>query len=355
MKVDKTPSDRQNEATVGVIGCGYWGPNLIRNFNQLPVSRVKYCCDLDDSRLKHMKTLYPHVILTNRYEDLIEDAEVDAVAIATPVSTHHPIAKACLQGGKHVLVEKPLASSIAEAENLVETAAAQDRVLFSGHTFVYNAAVQKMKELVEAGELGQVFYVSSIRVNLGLFQEDINVIWDLAPHDISILNHVLGCDPVTVSTYAKSYIRHGIEDVAFMVLQYPRGIVAHIHVSWLDPCKIRRTTLVGSKKMLVYDDTSTLEKIRVYDKGVTIQPHYDTFGEFQLAYRFGDIIVPKINDVEPLKAECSHFVDCIVNGTHPRSDGHAGLAVVKVVERACESAKLGGAPLALDRSPGGSK
>jgi len=351
----KTPPANDKIANVGVIGCGYWGPNLVRNFNQLPISNVKYCSDLDTSRLKHMKALYPNVITTDRFEDLIEDPEVDAVAIATPVSTHHPIAKACLEGGKHVLLEKPLAASIAEAESLIDAAERNNRVLFTGHTFVYNAAVQKMRELVEAGDLGETFYISSIRVNLGLFQEDINVIWDLAPHDISILNHILGCEPVTVSTFAKSYIRPGIEDVAFISLQYPRGIVGHIHVSWLDPCKIRRTTLVGSKKMLVYDDTSPLEKIRVYDKGVTIQPHYDTFGEFQLAYRFGDIIVPKINEVEPLKKECTHFIECIDNGACPKTDGRAGLAVVKVVERACESAKLGGAPLSLERSKGGSK
>jgi len=339
---------------VGVIGCGYWGPNLVRNLSQLPISKVKYCCDLDERRLKHMKSLYPQVTTTKRFQDLIEDEEVAAVAIATPVTTHFPIARACLEGGKHVLIEKPLAGSIAEAEQLNTIAAKRGLVLFAGHTFVYNAAVEKMKSLVEAGELGEVFYVSSIRVNLGLFQEDINVIWDLAPHDISILNYIFGREPVTVSTFARSYIRPGIEDVAFIVLQYARGVVAHIHVSWLDPCKIRRTTLVGSKKMLVYDDTSTLEKIRVYDKGVTIQPHYDTFGEFQLAYRFGDIVVPKINDVEPLKKECIHFIECIKNGTTPASDGKAGLSVVRVVERACESAKLGGAPLAMNPH-GGSK
>ncbi len=352
---NKTPNGEIAKTTVGVIGCGYWGPNLIRNFNQLPISRVKYCCDLDDSRLKHMKSLYPNVAITKNYEDLINDPEVDAVAIATPVSTHFPIAKDCLEGGKHVLVEKPLAASIGEAEELVKIAEAKQRILFTGHTFVYNAAVQKMKELVEEGELGDIYYVSSIRVNLGLFQEDINVIWDLAPHDISILNYLFGSEPITVSTFAKSYIRPGIEDVAFLTLQYPKNIVAHIHVSWLDPCKIRRTTLVGSRKMLVYDDTSTLEKIRVYDKGVTIQPHYDTFGEFQLAYRFGDIVVPKINDVEPLKTECIHFIECIRNGARPMSDGTQGLNVVKVVERACESAKLGGAPLALERHQGGSE
>lgn len=340
------------DVCLGVIGCGYWGPNLVRNFNQLPTSAVKFCCDLDKGRLKHMQALYPNLKVTTRYEDLVEDPEVDAVAIATPVSQHFPIAKACLEGGKHVLVEKPLTGKIAEAEELVSLADKRELVLFTGHTFVYNAAVLKMKELIESRELGEIYYVSSVRVNLGLFQEDINVIWDLAPHDISIMNYLFGCDPVTVCTHAKSYIRAGIEDVAFVVLQYPDNMIAHIQVSWLDPCKIRRTTLVGSNKMLVYDDTSTLEKIRVYDKGVSIQPHYDTFGEFQLAYRFGDIIVPKINDVEPLKSECGHFVDCILNGDVPRSDGRAGLSVVKVVERACESAKLGGAPLPLERDEG---
>lgn len=351
----KSAPGGESAIAVGVIGCGYWGPNLLRNLSQLPASKVKYCCDLEDKRLSHMKSLYPQVTTTKRFQDLIEDPEIEAIAIATPVSTHFPLAKACLEGGKHVLVEKPLAGSIAEAEELNRVAEKNGLVLFAGHTFVYNAAVEKMKSLVEAGELGEVFYVSSTRVNLGLFQEDINVIWDLAPHDISILNYILGREPVTVSTFARSYIRPGIEDVAFVVLQYPRGVVAHIHVSWLDPCKIRRTTLVGSKKMLVYDDTSTLEKIRVYDKGVTIQPHYDTFGEFQLAYRFGDIIVPKINDVEPLKMECIHFIECIRNGTSPKSNGLSGLSVVKVVERACESAKLGGAPLALERGQGGSE
>ncbi|MGQ9602998.1 MAG: Gfo/Idh/MocA family protein [bacterium] len=341
-------------AVVAVIGCGYWGPNLVRNFNQIPISRVRYCCDLDEARLRHMKALYPDVITTKHYSDILSDTEVDAVAIATPVSTHFSIAKACLEAGKHVLVEKPLAASVAEAEELVKVAEKVNRVLFSGHTFIYNAAVIKMKELIDTGELGSIYYVSSVRVNLGLFQEDINVIWDLAPHDISILNFLLGCEPETITTFAKSYIRPDIEDVAFLVLNYPNDVVAHIHVSWLDPCKIRRTTLVGSKKMLVYDDTSTLEKIRVYDKGVTIQPHYDTFGEFQLAYRFGDIVVPRINDVEPLKSECMHFVECIKNRTKPRSDGYQGLSVVRVVECACESARLGGTRIFV-HGKGGSK
>jgi predicted dehydrogenase len=355
MPKGKTSRGSQSQFTVGVIGCGYWGPNLLRNFNQLPGARVKYCCDLSDERLSHMKSLYPHLIPTKDMQDLIDDREVDAVVVATPVSTHYPIAKACLEGGKHVLLEKPLTQSVEEAESLVKIADEAERVLFVGHTFVYNAAVEKMKELLKSGELGDIFYVSSVRVNLGLFQEDINVIWDLAPHDISIMNYLFDSEPVTVTTFARSYIQPGIEDVAFLVLQYPGGTVAHIQVSWLDPCKIRRTTLVGSKKMLVYDDTSMLEKIRVYDKGVTIQPHYDTFGEFQLSYRFGDIVVPKINEVEPLKKECGHFKECALNGKVPQSDGRAGMSVVKVVERACESAKLGGAPLPLDAGGGGGR
>lgn len=351
----KAPKGEKDRFTVGVIGCGYWGPNLLRNFNQLPGATVKYCCDLNDDRLAHMRALYPHLIATKDMYEVIKDREVDAVVVATPVSTHYPIGKACLEAGKHVLLEKPLTQSAAQAEDLIRIADAKKKVLFVGHTFVYNAAVEKMKELLKAGELGEIYYVSSVRVNLGLFQEDINVIWDLAPHDISILNYLFDCEPVTVTTFARSYIQPGIEDVAFLILQYPGGTVAHIQVSWLDPNKIRRTTLVGSKKMLVYDDTSMLEKIRVYDKGVDIQPHYDTFGEFQLAYRFGDIVVPKIKDVEPLKKECSHFMDCAVNGTRPMSSGRAGLSVVKVVERACESAKLGGAPLPLDLHEGSSK
>jgi predicted dehydrogenase len=351
----KASKSGQDVFTVGVIGCGYWGPNLLRNFNQRPGARVKYCCDLSDERLTHMKSLYPHLVPTKDMNDLIADSEVDAVVVATPVSTHYPIAKACLEGGKHVLLEKPLTQSIAEAEDLVKIADKQKKVLFVGHTFVYSAAVEKMKELLNAGELGDIYYVSSVRVNLGLFQEDINVIWDLAPHDISIMNYIFESDPMTVTTFARSYIQPGIEDVAFLILQYPGGTVAHIQVSWLDPNKIRKTTLVGSKKMLVYDDTSMLEKIRVYDKGVDVLPHYDTFGEFQLSYRFGDIIVPKIKEVEPLKKECGHFMDCAINGTAPLSSGRAGLSVVKVVERACESAKLGGAPLPLDLTEGSSK
>ncbi len=322
---------------VAVIGCGYWGPNLIRNFTQFPNVRMKTACDLNKERLRHISQLYPSVGTSTDMDEIINDPEVDAVVVATPVTSHYPIAKKLLENGKHVLVEKPMAASIAEAEELNELAQDRGLVLMAGHTFVFTAAVNKMKELISSGELGHIYYISTTRVNLGLFQEDINVVWDLAPHDVSILNYILGSEPETVSAEGQAYIQSGIEDVAFIHLRYPGDILAHTHVSWLNPDKIRRTVVVGSKKMLVYDDVSTQEKIRVYDKGVTVQPHYDTFGEFQLSYRFGDIYTPRLDDSEPLKNECQHFIHCIQKRETPRADGDAGLAVVRVMERACES------------------
>ncbi|MCA9752434.1 MAG: Gfo/Idh/MocA family oxidoreductase [bacterium] len=337
--------------TVAVIGCGYWGPNLIRNFVQFPGVRMKTAVDLNLERLRHIAQLYPGVHTTTQADDVFQDPEIDAIMIATPVTTHHPLARKGLMAGKHILVEKPMAASTAEAQELVQLATDRDLVLMAGHTFLYTAAVNKIKELISSGELGHIYYISTTRVNLGLFQEDINVVWDLAPHDISILNYVLGSEPETVAAQGQAYIQSDIEDVAFLHLTYPGDIIAHTHVSWLNPDKIRRITVVGSKKMLVYDDVSTTEKIRVYDKGVTVQPHYDTFGEFQLSYRFGDIYTPRLDDNEPLKNECQHFVHCIQRGERARSDGHSGLAVVHVIEKACESIRRNGEQLPL-RSTG---
>jgi len=324
---------------VGVIGCGYWGPNLIRNFINLDEAYVKTCADLLQERLDHMKSLYPTVETTRDYRDIIEDEEIDAVVIATPVSTHYQLATEALEAGKHVFCEKPLASNVEDGIKMVDLAEQKNRVLLVGHTFVYTAAVNKMKELVNSGELGEVYYISTSRLNLGLFQEDINVIWDLAPHDISIMNYVLDSSPVSVSSCGYSYIQPGIEDVAFVTLRYPGSVMANIHVSWLNPNKIRKTTVVGSKKMLVYDDVSSLEKIRIYDKGVDVVPHYDTFGEFQLSYRYGDIDIPKLEDAEPLKVECKHFIDCIEKGAKPRSSGRDGLEVMLVLDGAGKSIK----------------
>jgi predicted dehydrogenase len=314
----------------------------VRNFSQIPDSEVAVCCDLSEERLKHMRALYPYVRTTARLQDVLDDPTINAVVVATPVTSHFRIASACLAAGKHVLIEKPICPSSREVLRLIDLAEEHGLVLMGGHTFLFNAAVVKVREYIENGELGEIYYINTTRVNLGLFQEDINVVWDLAPHDVSILNFVLNARPVAVAAYGKPYIQEKVEDVAFLTLEYPRGIIAHLHVSWLDPNKIRRTTIVGSKKMLVYDDVATLEKIRVYDKGVTVQPHYDTFGEFQLAYRFGDIYIPKVDDSEPLKVECLSFLEAIRKGAIGKSSAHEGLAVVEVLEAAQRSMRLGG-------------
>jgi predicted dehydrogenase len=332
---------------VGVVGCGYWGPNLIRNFNQLGDCEVTMAADLSVERLEHMKSLYPHLKTTREYKGLVESPDIDIVAVATPPQTHFEIAMDSLEAGKHVFVEKPLATSSSECEALIATAEKKGCVLMVGHTFVYTAAVNKIKEVIDSGELGDIYYINTTRVNLGIFQENINVVWDLAPHDVSILNYILGGGPTEVTGQGHSYIRGDIEDVAFLTFRYPGSILAHVHVSWLDPNKIRRTTVVGSKKMLVYDDVSSLEKIRIYDKGVTVQPHYDTFGEFQLSYRFGDIFIPKLDDSEPLKVACQHFIDCIRRGDTPRSSGQDGLDVVRVIEASNESLRNSGTMISL--------
>jgi predicted dehydrogenase len=327
---------------VGVIGCGYWGPNLIRNFGIANRSSVTMAADLDTGRLQHMHELYPHLHVTTNHQDLLNNPDVDAIVIATPVSTHHELTMQALRANKHVFVEKPLAGSSEHCMEMAAEANKRNLTLMVGHTFVYTAAVNKIRELIQGGDLGEIYYINSQRVNLGVFQKDINVIWDLAPHDISIMNEILQMRPEKVSAHGKSYIRPGIEDVAFIDLEYPNGVITNIHVSWLDPNKIRRTTVVGSRKMLVYDDVSSLEKIRVYDKGVSVPPHYDSFGEFKLSYRFGDILIPRLDDAEPLKVECRHFVDCVESSSRPRSHAEDGLAVVAVLEAACESLRSNG-------------
>jgi len=335
---------------VGVVGCGYWGPNLIRNFNQLRDSEVIACADLAEGRLAHMKSLYPQVKTTRDYGDLVTSRDIDAIVVATPPTTHVEVALRALDAGKHVFVEKPLATSGADCEAMIAKAKEKGRVLMVGHTFLYTAAVNKIKELIKSGELGDILYVNTTRVNLGIFQEDINVVWDLAPHDVSILNYILDRHPQEVAAHGHSYIRQNVEDIAYLHLKYPGSIMAHVHVSWLNPNKIRETTVVGSKKMLVYDDISSLEKIRIYDKGVTVLPHYDTFGEFQLSYRFGDIFIPKLDDSEPLKVACQHFVDCTKTGVEPRSSGQHGLEVVRVIEAANNSLAHSGAVVAIDNN-----
>ena len=333
--------------SIAVIGCGHWGQNFVRVFTNLPDSEVKYCCDLSEERLGRMKMLYPHIATTTSLEDVANDPEVQGVVVATPVTSHHRIARRFLEAGKHCLIEKPMCASAEEAEDLIAVAKANNVSIMVGHTFLFTAAVNKVKELLDAGDLGEIYYVNSTRVNLGIFQEDINVIWDLAPHDISILNFVFGSSPVSVSARGHDYIQNGVEDMAFITIEYPEGKMAHLHVSWLDPNKIRQTTFVGSKKMVVYDDIQQLEKIRIFDKGVDKQPHYDTFGEFHLAYRFGDIFIPKLADMEPLKAEAGHFLQMIAGNAPEKATGEEGLSVVRVLEAACESLRHQGALVKL--------
>lgn len=332
----------KKKINVAVIGCGYWGPNLIRNFNQISSCGMSTCCDLEDCKLERMMGLYSTVKPTKNYEDILHDRKIDAVAIATPVFTHFHLAKQCLLHGKHVFIEKPIASSSSECLELIRLAEQKRKVLMVGHTFEYTAAVKKIKEIIESGELGEIFYITTLRVNLGLFQPDINVIWDLAPHDISIILYILGMQPESVNAQGKAHYKAEIEDVATLTLNFENGVIAFIHNSWLDPNKIRRTTIVGSKKMLVYDDVAPQEKIKIYDKGVDAPSYYDTFGEFHFAYRYGDIYSPRIEDYEPLRFECEHFLECVREGKTPKTDGHNGLRVVSVLEAASESLKNDG-------------
>jgi len=333
---------------VAVIGCGYWGPNLIRNLNAVPNCTMVRVCDADSSRLRHMQSLYPQLETTNDAGQIIHDPEIDAVVIATPVRTHYDLARRCILAGKHVFIEKPMASSVAQCEDLIDLAETADRVLMVGHTFLYSSPVQTIKDFVDSGELGNLLYVSSRRLNLGLFQKDINVAWDLAPHDIAIILHIVGQYPVHVACQGNAHIKDGLEDVTNMTMSFPNGVLAMVQSSWLDPNKIRETTFVGTRRMLVYNDIEPTEKIKIYDKRVEIPPHYDSFAEFHYSYHYGDIHSPYIKMTEPLRVECQHFVDCIQEGRAPLTDGNAGLQVVRVLEAATKSLRSGGGQVALN-------
>lgn len=332
---------------VGVVGAGYWGPNLIRNFVQIEDAKLKYVCDLDEGRLKKIKSLYPAVETTTKYDDLLNDKELDAVVLATNPSTHFPLGMKALKAGKHLFVEKPLTLKSEDAKELIAEAEKQKKTLMVGHTFEYTSAVNKIKELIDSGELGEIFYIYISRLNLGLYQKDTNVIWDLAPHDISIINYLLKNKPVSVNANANTHIHKGIPDVAFINIKMDNGIFCHLHVSWLDPMKVRKTVVVGSRKMVVYDDIEPLDKIRIYDRKVEKPDNYETFGGFQMSYKYGDTLIPKIAADEPLNVECRHFLDCIKTGKKPRSNGEDGLMVVRIMEAAEESIAKGGAEVKL--------
>lgn len=332
---------------VGVVGCGYWGPNLIRNFRSLPGCQLKIMCDVNQQRLVHLKALYPEVQREMDYNHMLNGVELDAVVIATAVKSHYLMAKASLLAGKHTFIEKPMASSSEQCEELVEIAQKKGLVLMVGHTFLYSPAVRKIREIVDSGDIGEIRYICARRLNLGLFQNNINVVWDLAPHDISIILSVIGEQPITVNCRGSAHITQGIEDVTTMCLGFTKQRTAIVHSSWLDPRKVREMTIVGSKRMIVYDDVAPLEKIRIFDARVESPPHYDTFAEFQYAYHYGDMYVPYIKQEEPLKTECQHFLDCVKNGTTPLTDGKQGLELVRILEASTRSLEKGGAPVEL--------
>ncbi|MBK9991681.1 MAG: Gfo/Idh/MocA family oxidoreductase [Verrucomicrobia bacterium] len=335
----------QGTINVGVVGCGYWGPNLIRNFRALGDCQLKMMCDVSEQRLKHMRALYPEVAAETNYERMLNEGGLDAVVIATSVRYHYPMAKASLLAGKHTMIEKPFASSTAECEELIDIAKKKGVVLMVGHTFLYSPVVRRIKEIVDSGDVGEIRYISARRLNLGLFQRDINVAWDLAPHDISVILHILQDQPLSVSCRGAAHVTPGIEDVTSMSLLFANSRSAIIQSSWLDPRKVREMTIVGSKRMIVYDDVAQQEKIKIFDVRVDRPPHYDTFAEFHYAYHYGDVYAPYVKQDEPLKTECQHFLDCIKTGTTPLTDGHKGLEIVRVLEASSQSLKLNGAPI----------
>ena len=327
---------------IGVIGYGYWGPNLVRNFAEVDGAEVRGVADARDARLALVRRRYPAISVTTDAARLINDREIDAVVVATPVSSHYALVRAALQAGKHVLVEKPLAGSAAESQELVALAKAKRLTLMVDHTFIYTSAVQKLKELTTHG-IGEAYYFDSVRTNLGLFQSDVNVIWDLAPHDLSILLFLFGRMPTAVSAIGASHV-NALEDTAYINLLFDDQFIAHIHVSWLAPVKIRRIVLSGSQQMIVYDDVETSEKVRIYDKGVSVVPaSQDDIYRMLVQYRMGDMHSPSIEHVEALQTESRHFIDCVRRGTAPTTSGAFGLQIVRLLEAADASMKAGGA------------
>jgi len=332
---------------IAMIGVGYWGPNLIRNFSELDDAQVVACSDLSEDRLKKIAKRYPGVKCTTNYQELLENSEIDAVVIATPVSTHYPIAKAALDRHKHVMIEKPLADSAEHALALVELARRVHCILMVDHTFIYTSAVRKIRELIDSSDLGEVLYFDSVRVNLGLFQKDINVIWDLAPHDLSIMDYLLRAEPVAISAMGASHAGNGIANIAYMTLRFPNNLIAHFHVNWLAPVKIRQTLLGCSKKMVVYDDVEPTDKIRVYDKGIVINGSPEKRYQTLVGYRTGDVLIPKIDTTEALLRVAQEFTNSIKENRAPLTDGVAGYRVVRLLEAAQKSLEANGAEVLL--------
>ncbi len=334
--------------TVAVVGCGYWGPNLIRNFMRCPETELQWVCDKEEKQLEKIVQIYPGVKNTNAVDEILEDNGVEAVAIATPVHTHFSIAKACLEAGKHVLVEKPLTLRIEEGEELVELARANGLQLMCDHTFCYTGAVRKMKEIIDSGTLGDILYYDSIRINLGLFQSDINVVWDLAPHDLSILDFLIDEKPISVSAHGVSHAGNNLENVAYVSLRYTTNLIAHFHVNWLSPVKIRKTIIGGSEKMIEWNDLEADEKIKIYDKGIQIEKESkEDRDHLLISYRAGDMYSPRVDSTEALFLMVTEFAACIGENRPAFTDGEAGLRVLRILDATDRSIKADGANVRL--------
>jgi predicted dehydrogenase len=337
-----------------VIGLGYWGPHYTRVLGELGETELVYACDVSEQATSLVRNRYPRVRVTRDPVEAIESNDVDAVVVATPTSTHHPLALAALRAGKHVLCEKPLATTAAECDELIEAAQESERVLMVGHTFIFNPAVRMMRHLIAEGEVGRVLYCHTARTGLGPIRSDVNALWDLAPHDLSILFYLIGFEPISATATGQAYLRDGCEDVAFMNLAFEGGTIGAVHVSWLDPYKVRKVTVVGDRRMIVFDDVASDEKLKVFDRGASYETVSDAsrgadFGEFKALIRDGDIYVPKVPPNEPLKEQVSHFVECCVNGATPETDGVAGRRVIATLEAATTSLRSGGNPIELRR------
>lgn len=338
-----TPAPR-----VAVVGLGYWGPNLVRNFYALLGENLRACCDQKSQRGRFILQNYPSVRFTDDLEAILADPDIDAVAVATPVDTHYLLAKAVLTAGKSVLVEKPMCSTVEQAEELVNLADRNGKVLMVDHTFVYNPAVRKMKEIVDSGQLGELLFVDSIRINLGIFQPDVNVVWDLAPHDLSIVQYLVGRSPRSLSAFGAAHAGNGIESIAYINLDFGDGLIANFHVNWLSPVKIRHTVVGGRKRSLIYNDLDPIEKVKIYDSGITVR-HDDLEGRRRqlIEYRTGDIWAPHIAQQEPLRTMVTHFVECLREHRRPMTDGRAGLEIVRILDAAQRSIKAQGGRITL--------
>lgn len=332
--------NKNSSINIGIIGCGYWGPNLVRNFIAVKGCNVKYCCDIDNNRLKYIHRLYPFLKITRDYSRVIDDASIDSVVIATPVSTHFPLALKAIEADKNVWIEKPMTANVKEAETLVKEAEARRLTLFVDHTFIYTGAVRKIKEIIKSNAIGRILYFDSVRINLGLFQHDVNVIWDLAPHDLSVMDYLLETTPVGISATGVGHYNNDIENIAYLNVKFDNDVLAHFHFNWLAPVKIRQILICGTKKMVLYNDMEPSEKVKLFDRGVSVNHNkIENIYQTLVSYRTGDICSPKIDTKEALTTACEHFIDCVRHRKVPISDGYAGLRVTRMIEASQRSLK----------------